>query len=89
MIEVYYLLNCRFLSLSIFNKHFLKGIQPAAYAIVTVLVLQVAFTYLPYTQQLFGLASIGGYDWLVIILSALPVLIIVELEKYLVRLWAH
>ncbi|WP_156820773.1 cation-translocating P-type ATPase [Dasania marina] len=89
MIEVYYLLNCRFLSLSIFNKHFLKGIQPAAYAIVTVLVLQVAFTYLPYTQQLFGLASIGGFDWLIIILSALPVLIIVELEKYLVRLWAR
>ncbi|MCR8924418.1 HAD-IC family P-type ATPase [Dasania sp. GY-MA-18] len=87
MIELYYLLNCRFLSQSIFNRHFFKGVQPAVYAIIAVLVLQLTFTYLPYSQQLFGLASISAYDWLIIILSALPILIIVELEKYLLRLW--
>jgi magnesium-transporting ATPase (P-type) len=87
MVEVFYLFNCRFLTQSIFNGHFFDGSKPMLMASACVVVLQVLFTYLPFSQRLFGLASIGVYDWMLVIVCALPVMLVVEIEKAGQRLW--
>ena len=51
------------------------------------LLFQLAFTYLPPIQTLFGTAAIDPGVWLHIVLVAASVLFIVELEKVLVRRW--
>ncbi len=85
MIEVFYLFNCRQLTQSLFHPRSMHGALPALLAAFSVLCLQLAFSYLPVSQQLFGLASISGWDWLLIVSCALPVLVIVELEKAWLR----
>ncbi|WP_202984513.1 cation-translocating P-type ATPase [Thiomicrorhabdus xiamenensis] len=88
MIEAFYLFNCRFLTDSIFNRQFFKGSLPAIAAVVGVVLLQIGFTYYPGTQSLFQLESLPLHDWLVIVLSAFPILFIVELEKWFHRRFA-
>ncbi|MGB5443866.1 MAG: cation transporting ATPase C-terminal domain-containing protein, partial [Psychromonas sp.] len=85
MVELFYLFNCRFLSQSIFVHDFFVGSRPALMASLGVVLLQLAFGYLPLSQRIFGLESIGIKEWLVIIASTLPVLFIVEIEKALQR----
>lgn len=85
MIEAVYLLNCRFLTQSIFSMKIFSGMLPALIAIVSVLLIQLLFTYLPISQRLFGLADISALDWLLIVAASLPTLLVVECEKYLWR----
>ncbi|WP_372883116.1 cation-translocating P-type ATPase [Psychromonas sp.] len=85
MVELFYLFNCRFLTQSIFTRDFFAGSRPVLMACFGVIVLQLAFSYFPASQRLFGLESIGIKDWLIIIFSTLPVLFIVEIEKALQR----
>jgi magnesium-transporting ATPase (P-type) len=49
------------------------------------LLFQMAFTYLPPMQRLFGTAAIGPTAWLLILCVGASVLFLVELEKLLVR----
>ncbi len=81
MIEVFYLLNCRFLTQSIFSGAFLNGIKPALVALISVISLQLIFSYLSISQEIFGLESISLSDWGVIICVTAPILLVVELEK--------
>jgi magnesium-transporting ATPase (P-type) len=85
MIEVFYLFNCRYLTLSIFNRDFFKGSTPTLLAALAVILIQIAFTYSSNIQQLFGLEAIQLHDWMMIVFCALPILFIVELEKYMYR----
>jgi magnesium-transporting ATPase (P-type) len=85
MVEIFYLLNCRFLTQTIFSRLFLIGIQPMIIASLSVIILQVAFSYLPISQELFGLESIKLIDWIIIIICAAPVMLTVELEKFALR----
>ncbi len=85
MVEVFYLLNCRFLTESIFTRQFFHGAQPMAIAVFSVILLQLGFSYWPSSQQVFGLASIQPQDWFNIVLYALPVLLIVEADKWVQR----
>ncbi len=85
MVELFYLFNCRFLTQSIFSRDFFVGSRPVLMACVGVILLQLAFTYLPLSQRIFALQSIAIADWLIIIVSSLPVLFIVEIEKALQR----
>lgn len=86
MIEAFYLMNCRFLTQCILTKRIFVGSAPSLLAIFSVILLQVIFTYLPVSQKIFGLESIGSYDWMFIIIMALPILLIVEMEKYIWRI---
>ncbi|MBE7636177.1 HAD-IC family P-type ATPase [Sneathiella sp. P13V-1] len=86
MIEVFYLLNCRFLTESIFKKTFLKGIAPTLIALISVISLQLIFSYLTVSQKVFGLENISLNDWVVIICVTAPILLMVELEKAVYRL---
>lgn len=85
MIEVFYLFNCRYITQSIFHRHFWVGSQLLWLAALFVIVTQMLFTYLPISQQIFGLESIGIEAWGIIILATFPVILVVELEKWVQR----
>lgn len=85
MAEAVYLLNCRFLQQTVFSTQLLKGGLPVLVAIVVVMLFQLLFTYLPVSQKLFGLESLAAQDWLLILVVCLPILLMVELEKFVWR----
>lgn len=85
MIEVLYLFNCRYLTQSIFHRQFFVGSQLLWLAAISVIVFQILFTYLPISQQIFGIESIDMKAWGIIILATLPVIFIVEMEKWVQR----
>ncbi len=85
MFEVFYLLNSRYITASIFSRSGLTGNKYVLMAIATLIGFQLMFTYLAPMQKLFGSASIGSEVWLLIVLISSSVLFLVELEKYFVR----
>lgn len=88
-LEAFYLINCRFLTQSLFTVAIFRGARPAVIAIGSVFMLQMGFTYLPVSQGLFGLAAISLADWLLILGVTLPLLLLVEAEKFCWRVFAH
>ncbi len=80
MVEVAYLFNCRTLtrpahSVGWFtNRRLLLGVA-------VMLLLQLAFTYVPLMNTLFDSAPISASDWGLILLLALVAFVVVELEK--------
>jgi magnesium-transporting ATPase (P-type) len=54
---------------------------------VLCLLLQLAFTYLPFMQSLFGTAAIDLLDWAVLAGIGAMVFVVIELEKAAVRRW--
>lgn len=85
MIELFYLFNCRLLVQTIFNRSFFIGIRPVFIASLSVVFMQLIFSYLPLSQRIFGLESIAMHDWLVIVFSAVTVMLVVEFEKSVLR----
>ncbi len=79
--EAIYLLNCRKLHSSVFNRHNFFDNPKFFLSLVATLLLQLIFTYVPTMQKFFGTAAIGGLDWLLIVLLASIVFAIVEMEK--------
>ena len=60
------------------------GIWPALLAAALVTLLQWLFTALPMMQKLFGTVALDAQGWLLAAGAALVVVIVVELDKYLV-----
>lgn len=89
MFEIFYLFNSRYITASIFNWAGLIGNRYVLIAIGILMIFQMAFTYLPPMQVLFGTAAIEPSTWLLIFLVSSSVLFLVELEKYIVRRLAH
>ena len=87
MFEIFYLFNARYMTAPVLNRAGLLGNRYVLYAAGLLLLFQLAFTYLPPLQTLFGTAAIDAGIWLRILLVAASVLFIVELEKALVRRW--
>jgi magnesium-transporting ATPase (P-type) len=87
MFEIFYLFNSRYMTAPVLNRAGLLGNRYVLYAVGLLLLFQVAFTYLPPLQALFGTAAIDAWIWARIVLVAASVLFIVELEKALVRRW--
>lgn len=85
MAEAVYLLNCRFLRETVFSKLLIQGGMPVMIAIVVVIAFQLVFTYLPVSQILFGLEPLAAQDWLLIFIVCLPILFLVEIEKFVWR----
>jgi calcium-translocating P-type ATPase len=83
--EVFYLLNTRYLKESSLSLDGLFGNSYVLSAIGLVIVLQVVFTYVPFMQNLFGVASIQPASWMRIVLVSASSLFIVEAEKFLLR----
>ncbi len=80
MMEVAYLFNCRSLvrrplRSGWFSNHWVW------YGVVTMIALQLAFTYLPVLNRIFQTAPIGLQDWLSILALAVLAWGIVEMDK--------
>jgi magnesium-transporting ATPase (P-type) len=85
MFEIFYLFNSRFILEPVLNRHGLLGNRYVLMAVALLAVFQLAFTYLPTMQTLFGTAPLDLATWGSIVLVASSVLWLVELEKLAVK----
>ena len=83
--EIMYLFNSRQITGSVLTPACMLGSRPVLISVAGVLVLQLAFTYGPWMQALFGTAPLDGALWAAIWLAALAVFVAVEAEKALLR----
>jgi magnesium-transporting ATPase (P-type) len=83
--EVFYLFNCRRLTASILSWDGLTGNRYVLLAILVLIGLQWLFTYQPTLQALFHTADLDGAVWGRILAFGFAVLLLVELEKVVVR----
>lgn len=79
--EMFYLISCRALSQS--TIHLTSWLENgyALLAIITLILMQVALTYIPIMKTLFGTAAIDLHDWVVISGGCLLFYLLIELEK--------
>jgi magnesium-transporting ATPase (P-type) len=87
LFEIFYLFSARYMTAPVLSREGLLGNRYVLYAVGLLVLFQLAFTYLPPMQALFGTAAIDAGIWLRIVLVSASVLFIVELEKALVRRW--
>jgi calcium-translocating P-type ATPase len=85
MFEIFYLFNARYTTASVLNWKGLVGNRYVLYAIGLLLIFQITFTYQPHFQMLFGTRGIDLSIWLRIVAVAASVLLLVELEKKILR----
>lgn len=82
--ELFYLFNCRSLNYSMFHVGVFSNLW-VIFGVVSMTLLQLLFTYWPPMQALFGSASIGVDEWLLILASGVIVYAAVGFEKLLLR----
>ncbi len=80
VMELFYLFNCRSLSRSIFQLGLFTNMWVFGGATV-MLLMQIAYTYLPVMNRLFQSTAIGTESWARIFAAGLAAYLIVELEK--------
>lgn len=83
--QIVYLFNCRYLLASVMSREGLLGNRYILIAIGLLLMLQLALTYLPVMQQLFGTTTLDPAAWGRIIAVSLMLFLLIESEKYLLR----
>ncbi len=81
--EVFYLFNVRRFAAPALTLEGIFGNRTALLAVGLLVVLQGLFTYLPAMQHLFGTAGLEAAAWARIVAFGVAVLLIVELEKWL------
>ncbi|AWU97778.1 HAD-IC family P-type ATPase [Azospirillum ramasamyi] len=81
--EIFFLLNARGLHSDAGLLDSIAGSRPVWLSIVLMIVLQLAFTYAPPLQSLFGTAPIGTASWAAMIAAGALLFLLVELEKRL------
>lgn len=84
--QAFYLVNSRFLFKSSFSLQVLSGNWLIPASIAGVAVLQVAFTYVPFMNAIFGSVPLPWTLWKWLLLGGVLFFILVELEKFLVRM---
>jgi Ca2+-transporting ATPase len=82
IIELFYLFNCRSLTKSIFQLGFFSNMW-VFYGVTAMLLLQLAYTYLPIMNRLFQSAPIDLDAWARIVTAGIIAFMIVEFEKRL------
>jgi len=83
--QAFYLLNLRLIYQPVLRGWAIFHSRAIWIAIGILILLQLAFTYAPVMNALFGTTPIGVQDWGRILLFGLAVFLIVELEKTVVR----
>ncbi|GCD77194.1 carbonate dehydratase [Thermaurantimonas aggregans] len=81
--EVFYLLNCKHIRHNVFSRDFFNN-KHIFRAIGTLVLLQIAFTYLPVFQQIFRTVPLEMYHFALVLAGGLLLFLIVELEKFIV-----
>ena len=80
-----YLINSRYLLASTLSLDGLFGSRPVWLSIGIIVALQLAWTYLPFMQLIFGSAALDPVHWLAIVAGSVTIFLIVELEKWVLR----
>ena len=83
--EMFYLLNNRFLLAPVLNRIGLFGNKIAMATVAACAALQLAFTYTPAMNAIFGSAPLGYVEWLKAAAVGALVFAVVEIEKFVVR----
>ena len=84
-LEVGYLFSVRYLHGSSFTLRGLRGTPAVLYAVLGVVVLQLAFTYTPWMQALFDSRSVSLPDLLFAISMGALLMVVLEIEKTVLR----
>ncbi|MDO9270276.1 MAG: cation-transporting P-type ATPase [Methylobacter sp.] len=87
MFEIFYVFNSRYLHHSVVNLHGLFGNRLVWLAVLLLLAFQMAFTYWQPLQVLFGTVDVDAHTWQMIVAVASTVFILVEIEKFFIRLF--
>lgn len=82
VLELFYLFNCRSLTKSVFQLGFFSNMWVFGGAAV-MLLIQIAYTYLPVMNRLFQSAPIDLGAWARVVAAGLLAYLIVEAEKWL------
>ncbi len=85
--EIFYVFNSRYLHDSVLNPHGLFGNWLLWGAVVLLCLFQFAFTYWHPMQVLFGTTAIDLHTWNMIITVSASVFLLVEIEKFVIRLY--
>ena len=80
--QAFYLLNCRKIHETTIGRGFFDN-KAVFISMVVLLLLQLAFTYLPFMNIFFGTVPIKAASWLFPLLGGLLVFLIVEVEKFI------
>jgi magnesium-transporting ATPase (P-type) len=83
--EVFYLFSVRYLKAGSFSWRGVRGTPLVLLAVATVFALQLAFTYVPFMQAAFRTAPLPFDVGLRIVAVGVAVLVLLELEKALLR----
>ena len=83
--EIFYLWNARAILNPVLSFKGIFGSRPVLISIALCLLLQLAFTYLPFMNSLFGTAAIDLLDWAMLAGIGAMVFVIIELEKAVAR----
>ncbi|MDH5258769.1 MAG: HAD-IC family P-type ATPase, partial [Gammaproteobacteria bacterium] len=89
MFEIFYLFSARYLLESSLTYKSLTGNRYVFYAISLLIIFQLSFTYLKPMQTLFSTTNMSTEEWLRVVVVASSVLILVEIEKLLIRRFLH
>lgn len=85
--EIFYLFNCRSLTVSMFQLGVFSNPWLLA-GVATMTLLQLMFTYTPWMNAAFHTAPIGGAEWGLILGWSLAIYLVVKTEKWLRRRFA-
>lgn len=85
--EIAYLFNVRYLHMRSFTWRGARGTPAVLGAIAVVVLAQLAFTYLPWMQTLFDTRDVPFTDGLVILGVGVASMVVLEIEKALLRRW--
>ncbi len=83
--EIFYLFNVRYLHMSSLTLQGSRGTAPVLWAVGTVVVAQLAFTYLPAMQRLFDSLALSMLDLALAPTMGILLLMVLEMEKKLLR----
>ncbi|WP_028029417.1 cation-transporting P-type ATPase [Gemmobacter nectariphilus] len=85
VLEVFYLFNVRYLHMSSFTLTGVKGTGPVLAAVAVVVLGQLAFTYLPVMNGIFGSRPLPLAEGAAILAIGIGFLGLMEMEKHLLR----
>ena len=85
VMEIFYLFSVRYLHAPSLTLRGVLGTRPVLIAVGAVTVLQLLFTYAPFMEIFFGARPLSLTQGLQVVLVGVAVLLVLELEKRLVR----
>ena len=87
VMEIFYLFSVRYLHGTSLTWQGMLGTPAVLIGVGSIIVLQLAFTYLPPMQRLFHSRAVAFTDGLIVVCVGIALLVVLELEKRARRWW--